>query len=78
MRDTYRGLQRVPTFDEVVQRVNDPIFKKYPDRRATFMENSPYLSNLRGEGFMEALNMQQSSQIKEQQRQLMIRNYAMQ
>ena len=78
MRDTYRGLQRVPTFDELVQRVNDPIFKKYPDRRATFMENSPYLSNLRGEGFMEALNMQQSSQIKEQQRQLMIRNYAMQ
>ena len=43
MRDTYRGLKRVPTFNELVKKVNDPVIKKYPDRRATFMEKNAHI-----------------------------------
>ena len=42
------GLVRRPTYNELIDQVenSDDIIKKYPDRRALFMRNHPYLTTL--------------------------------
>jgi len=73
-----KGLRKRPTYNELIEQAenSDDIIKKYPDRRATFMRNHPYLTTLDGENFMEALNMQQNNMIRSQQKDLLIRDYA--
>ncbi len=73
-----KGLRKRPTYNELIEQAenSDDIIKKYPDRRVTFMRNHPYLTNLDGENFMEALNMQQNNMIRSQQKDLLIRDYA--
>ena len=75
-----QGLRKRPTYDELAEIVlnNDDIIKKYPDRRAITMRNHPYLTTLDGESFLNALNFTQESMIKGQQRDLLVRTYAMQ
>ena len=75
-----QGLKRKPTYNELIQQVenSDDIIKKYPDRRALFMRNHPYLTTLDGECFMDAMDLQQDATIKEQQKDLMIRTYSAQ
>jgi len=75
-----KGLRKRPTYNELIEQAenSDDIIKKYPDRRATFMRNHPYLTTLDGENFMEALNMQQNNMIRSQQKDLLIRQYASQ
>ena len=75
-----QGLKRKPTYNELIEQVenSDDIIKKYPDRRALFMRNHPYLTTLDGECFMDALDMQQDATIKEQQKDMMIRTYSAQ
>ena len=74
------GLRRRPTYNELIEQVenSDDIIKKYPDRRASFMRNHPYLTTLDGENFMEAINMQQNNMIRAQQKDLLIRDYVTQ
>ena len=74
------GLRRKPTYNELIGEVenSDDIIKNYPDRRASFMRNHPYLTTLDGENFMEAMNMQQNNMIRSQQKDLLIRDYATQ
>ena len=75
-----QGLRKRPTYDELAEIVlnNDDIIKKYPDRRAITMRNHPYLTTLDGESFLNALNFTQETMIKGQQRDLLVRTYAMQ
>ena len=75
-----QGLKRKPTYNELIQQVenSDDIIKKYPDRRALFMRNHPYLTTLDGESFMDAMDAQQDAITKEQQKDLMIRTYSAQ
>ena len=75
-----KGLRKRPTYDELAEIVenNDDIIKKYPDRRAITMRNHPYLTTLDGESFLNALNYTQENMIKGQQRDLLVRTYAMQ
>jgi hypothetical protein len=75
-----QGLKRKPTYNELIEQVenSDDIIKKYPDRRALFMRNHPYLTTLDGECFMDALDAQQDATIKEQQKDMMIRTYSAQ
>ena len=75
-----KGLRKRPTYNELIEQAenSDDIIKKYPDRRATFMRNHPYLTTLDGENFMEALNMQQNNMIRSQQKDLLLREYATQ
>ena len=75
-----KGLRRKPTYNELIEQAenSDDIIKKYPDRRATFMRNHPYMTALDGENFMDALNMQQNNMIRSQQKDLLIRDYVAQ
>jgi hypothetical protein len=75
-----QGLRKRPTYNELIQEVenSDDIIKKYPDRRALFMRNHPYLTTLDGESFMDAMDSQQDAITKEQQKDLMIRTYSAQ
>jgi hypothetical protein len=75
-----QGLKRKPTYNELIEQVenSDDIIKKYPDRRALFMRNHPYLTVLDGESYMDALDSQQDTIVKEQQKDLMIRTYSAQ
>ena len=75
-----KGLRKRPTYDEVAEIVenNVDIIKKYPDRRAITMRNHPYLTTLDGESFLNALNFTQENMIKGQQRDILIRTYALQ
>ena len=74
-----KGLRKRPTYEELIDHVDniDEIVKKYPDRRALFMRNHPYLTQLDGENFLEAMSLQQENIIKSQQQDLAIRQYAM-
>ena len=75
-----KGLRKRPTYNELIEQAenSDDIIKTYPDRRATFMRNHPYMTALDGEAFMEALNMQQNNMIRSQQKDLLIRDYVAQ
>ena len=41
------GLRKRQTYDEVINNLNHDPITNYPDRRATELEKSPYLSQLR-------------------------------
>jgi len=65
----YKGLRKRQTYDELVDFIErDPVRIHYPDRRATEMRESPYLTQLDGEGMrqMESLEL---NKMKEQQKQ---------
>jgi hypothetical protein len=68
------GLKRRLTYDELLGKLNvDPI-KKYPDRRATEIENSHYMSQL-ASGFREVLD-QHDRVLKEKTKALVLQDYA--
>ena len=48
------GLKKRPTYDELVNSLDTDPIKHYPDRRATQMENSNYMSQL-ATGFQEVV-----------------------
>ena len=70
------GLRDRPTYNELVDYIettDDTI--KMPDRRAKFIRNSFYLSQLDGEG-MRRQEEQERQREKEQERELLIRQFA--
>lgn len=48
------GLRKRPTYDELINHLDEDPIKNYPDRRATQMENSNYMSQL-ASGFQEVV-----------------------
>jgi len=68
------GLKRRLTYDELLDKLDvDPI-KKYPDRQATVIENSHYMSQL-ASGFREVLE-QHDRVMKEKTKALLLQDYA--
>ena len=68
------GLKRRLTYDELLDKLDvDPI-KKYPDRRATVIENSHYMSQL-ASGFREVLE-QHDRVMKEKTKALLLQDAA--
>ena len=60
------GLRKRPTYNQVVDYLENEQPKiRYPDRRATFLRNSPYLSQFDGDSWID-LEEQQSNITKEQ------------
>ena len=56
----YNGLRKRETYDQLVDFIErDPVKIQYPDRRATQLRESPYLTQLDGEGMrqMESLEI---------------------
>ena len=46
----FDGLRRKPTYEELIEHIaNDKERIRYPDRRATFTRNHPYMTQLDGE-----------------------------
>ena len=45
------GLKVRPSYDEMVSQLGKPIIDKFPDRKATQLRNSHWLSQLDGDSF---------------------------
>ena len=74
----YKGLRKRPTYDELVDFIEkDPERIHYPDRRATELRESPYLTQLDGEG-MRQMESSEVNKMKEQQKQHLLRQMAKQ
>ena len=72
----YNGLRRRKTYDEVVNYLmNDQEIIRYPDRLATQLRNSPYLTQLDGEGMRE-MERQQAEEMKQREKEFQIRRLA--
>ena len=65
MENLKQSLRKKPTYDEVINYIeNDKTKIKYPDRLATFLRNSPYLSIFDGDSFID-LEEQENNITKE-------------
>ncbi len=70
------GLQRRDKYEEIVDYLEHGQEKiRYPNRRAKQMRESPYLTQLDGEGMMD-MHVQQLNAMKEQQKEHAIRKIA--
>ena len=50
----YNGLRKRSTYNELVDFIEEDTLRiKYPDRRATQLRESPYLTQLDGEGMRQ-------------------------
>ena len=71
--ENHDGLRRRPTYDEVIDYLeNDQPKVKYPDRRATFLRNSPYMTQFDGDSWID-LEEQENNINKERLRQLEVK-----
>jgi hypothetical protein len=66
----YQGLRRKTSYDDILHYIQEdqPILK-YPDRRATFMLNSPYMTQFIGDTHFETEDIENNemvAKIKEQ------------
>jgi hypothetical protein len=72
----FTGLKKRPTYNELVHEIEtDPHRIHYPDRRATQLRESPYLTQLDGEG-MRQMEMFEINKIKNQQKKHMLQEIA--
>ena len=71
-----QGLRKRPTYNEVIDylELEQPKIK-YPDRRATFLRNSPYLSQFDGDSWLD-LETQENNIQEEQLRGIQIEQLA--
>ena len=74
MRSAILGLRKRETYEELINDISQDMINKYPDRSASQMENSNYLSQLRG-GF-EEMEKQNDAVQKEKQKQILIQDEA--
>ena len=66
---TFTGLKPRPTYDSLLgELANQPIIR-YPDRRATQLRNSPYLTQLDGVNQAEIVQQQARMQNEELKKQ---------
>lgn len=69
-----KGLRKKPSYDELINEVDKDFITKYPDRRATNIENSNYMSQLR-QGFQELIE-QENKIVGENVKQLLLKEEA--
>ena len=65
-----KGLRKRETYDELIQEIDKEQINKYPDRRASQMENSNYLSQLSG-GF-DDMKVFHERMMKEKQKEFLL------
>ena len=68
------GLKKRPTYDELVNEIGEDPIKRYPDRRASQIENSNYMSQL-ASGFQGVIE-QHERVMKEKNKQLLLQEMA--
>ena len=69
-----KGLRKRETYDELINELGDDPIKKYPDRRASQIENSNFMSQL-ALGFQEVLE-QNNRAMKEKTKSLLLQEIA--
>jgi hypothetical protein len=74
MKKAILGLRKRETYEELINDLNHDPITNYPDRRASEIENSNYMSQLRG-GFEEML-LQNDNLLKEKQKDLLLKEEA--
>ena len=74
MKQAIIGLRKRETYDELINDLDHDLIKNYPDRRASEIENSSYMSQLRG-GFEEML-LQNDNLMKERQKEVILHDEA--
>ena len=74
MKSAILGLRKRETYDELINDLNHEPIGKYPDRTASQIENSNYLSQLRGG--IEQMIIQSDNVMKEKQKELLLREEA--
>jgi len=68
------GLRKRPTYDELINEIGEDPIKRYPDRRASQIENSNYMSQL-SSGFQGVIE-QNEKVMKEKTKQLLLQGIA--
>ena len=68
------GLSKRPSYEELINELGEDPIKKYPDRRASQIENSNYMSQL-ASGFQEVLE-QNDKVMKEKAKELLLHDMA--
>ena len=74
MQQAIIGLRKRETYEELLNDLNHDLITNYPDRRASELENSPYLSQLRG-GFEEMI-MHNDNLMKEKMKEMLLHEEA--
>ena len=74
MKQAIIGLRKRETYEELINDLNHDLITNYPDRRASELENSNYMSQLRG-GFEEML-IQNDNLMKEKQKEILLHEEA--
>ena len=62
-------LRRRPTYNELIQEISEDYTVVFPDRRAKFLRDSPYLSYLDNETYLEVEDQQKQLGIQQQTEQ---------
>ena len=74
MKQAIIGLRKRETYDELINDLNHDLITNYPDRRASELENSSYMSQLRG-GFEEML-IQNDNLMKKKMKDIVLKEEA--
>ena len=73
----FNGLRRRPTYEEISQEISPDKTKViYPNRDAKFLRENPRMCQLDGVGFFESLQAQEESTIKEQRKETILKEMA--
>ena len=72
---TFEGLKVRPSYDELINLLDKPVVDKYPDRKASTLRNSHWLSQLDGDSF-RAMDELHTNMLKEQEQEAILKGYA--
>ena len=74
MKQAIIGLRKRETYDELINDLNLDLITNYPDRRASELENSSYMPQLRGG--LEEMLIQNDNLLKEKQKEILVHEEA--
>ena len=72
---SFEGLKVRPSYEELINILDKPIFKSYPDRKASQLRNSHWLSQLDGDSY-RAMDELHHNMMKEHEKDNLIKSYA--
>ena len=73
----FNGLRKRPTYEEISQEINPDKTKViYPNRDAKCLREDPSMTQMDGLGFFESMQAQEESTIKEQRKETILKEMA--
>ena len=71
----FEGLRKRPTYNDLINQIDKPFIDKYPDRKATRLRNSNWLTQLDGDTH-QLMETVQSNMMKEQEKEMLLKEHA--